>query len=81
MDRRPDQCKRFRAKKKSSILTSADYTTTFTNIKLTDLGYYNPKGEQYQDPAVYQAILDAIDLINVKQYNGTFQLETGGIGK
>ena len=71
MDRRPDR-KRLWAKK-SSDTTSADYTTTFTNIKLLTLGYYNPKSEQYQDPAVYRAILDAIDfMINVKQYNGTF---------
>ena len=37
MDRRPDR-KRLWAKK-SSDTTSADYTTTFTNIKLLTLGY------------------------------------------
>nr|WP_093997772.1 polysaccharide lyase family 8 super-sandwich domain-containing protein [Lacticaseibacillus zeae] len=59
--------------KKAADTTSADYTTTFTNLKLLTLGYYNPLSAQYQKPEVYQAILDGIDfMITVKKYNGVY---------
>lgn len=59
--------------KKSSDTTSADYTSMFTNIKMLTLGYYNPVSQQYQNPEVYQAIIDAIDFMETaKKYNGSY---------
>lgn len=52
---------------------SADMTSTFVNIKALTLGYCDPLSQQYKDPAVYQAIIDALDyMITTKKYNGTY---------
>lgn len=59
--------------RKSSDTTSADYTSMFTNIKMLTLGYYNPVSQQYQNPEVYQAIIDAIGFMETaKKYNGSY---------
>ncbi|WP_164507876.1 polysaccharide lyase family 8 super-sandwich domain-containing protein [Lacticaseibacillus suibinensis] len=71
MDRSADRDRVWALKPADTI--SADYTTTFTNIKLLTLGYYNPLSKQYHDQAVYDAIIDAINfMITEKQYNGTY---------
>lgn len=58
---------------KSSDTVSADYTTTFTNIKILTLGYYNPLSNQYQQPEVYKAIIDALNfMVDNKKYNGSY---------
>lgn len=52
---------------------SADMTSTFVNIKALTLGYCDPLSQQYKDPDVYAAIIDALDyMITTKKYNGTY---------
>lgn len=46
------------------------------------LGYYNPVSQQYQNPEVYQAIIDAIDFMETaKNITGAIPPAIGGIGK
>ncbi|WP_056964541.1 polysaccharide lyase family 8 super-sandwich domain-containing protein [Lacticaseibacillus manihotivorans] len=59
--------------KVSTDTESADMTTTFKKIKTLTLGYYDPLSKQYQDPEVYNAIVDALDfMVTTKKYNGTY---------
>ncbi|WP_125702186.1 polysaccharide lyase family 8 super-sandwich domain-containing protein [Lacticaseibacillus daqingensis] len=52
---------------------SADYTTTFTKIKQLTLGYYNPLSQAYQNKAVYNAIISALDfMVDTMHYTGNF---------